>query len=303
MRRKINIPVELILNVCKDRQMMELLAFRVYLMLVYYNATIYNVTAEKIQEKFRCDKPTAERLLREAKRSPWFYYNKRRNSLNALSMKSKGVYVASSGNTYRSDFCYCMDKEYISLNEMVRRLRGIVIMMIIAQAHWEPSNGALRETGTYVLIYQATFAKYLGLSCKSVCRLLQHLSSIGWVHKSQQFFYKLKDLKNASQEDVEEYEKKHHNCHLAVRKSSRYYGRTKSVDFNYYKCFGLGYFIDESFSKRFRNIMWTHFKRVNAEKVERNNDKRILVSFPEYYDLLFNPNYPKDYVQTHYRVA
>lgn len=303
MHRKLNIPVELILNVCKGRHSLELFAFRVQLMLVYKNATMYDVTEEKIQAKFKCDKTTAERLLTEAKRSPWFYYNKKNNSLNALSMKSKGVYVASSGNTYRSDFCYCMDKEYISLNEMVRRLRGIVIMMIIAQACWEPSKGASQETGTYVLIYQATFAKYLGLSCKSVCRLLQHLSSIGWVHKTQQFFYKLKKLKNATEEEIKEYEKKNNNCHLAVRKSSRYYGRTKSVDFNFYKCFGLGYSIDESFSRRFRTIMWTHSKRVNAEKVELNMDKRILVTFPVYYELLFNKNYPKDYVQTHYRVA
>ena len=303
MHRKINIPVELILNVCKDRQMLELLAFRVYLMLAYNNATIYHVTEEKVQKFLRCDKPTAERLLREAKRSRWFSYNIKRNSLNALSMKSKGVYVASSGITYRSDFCYCMDKEYISLNEMVKRLRGIVIMMIIVQANREPSNGAKKDIESYALIYQATFAKYLGLSRKSVCRLVQHLSEIGWVRKTKQFFHKLKSLKNATSDEVEKYESEHHNCHLAVRESSKYYNRTKVVDFNYYKCFGLGYCLDESFSKRFRTIMWTHFRRVNSEKKELNEDKRILVDFPVYYDLLFNPNYPAGYVQEHYRVA
>lgn len=272
-------------------------------MLVYNNATMYDVTEEKVQKFLRCDKPTAERLLREAKRSSWFCYNTKRKSLNAKSMKSKQVRVASSGSSYCSDFCYCMDKEYISLNEMVRRLRGIVIMMIIAQANREPSNRANQEIESYALIYQATFAKYLGLSCKSVCRLLQHLSEIGWIKKTQQYFFKLNSLKNASIDEVKKYESEHHNCHLAIKKSSRYYGRTKSVDFNYYKCFGLGYSLDGSFSKRFRTIMWTHYKRVNAQKMELKKDKRILVDFPVYYELLFNPNYPPGYVQEHYRVA
>ena len=49
--------------------------------------------------------------------------------------------------------------------------------------------------------------------------------------------------------------------------------------------------------------MWTHLKRVNAEKKTLNVDKRELVEIPVYYELLFNPNYPKDYVQQHYRVA
>lgn len=303
MHRKLNIPINLILNVCKDRQMLELLAFRVYLMLVYNNATIYQVTEEKLQKFLRCDRPTAERLLREAKRSEWFCYNSKRNSLNAKSMKSKWNYVASSGNSYRSDFCYCMDKEYISLNEMVKRLRGIVIMMIIVQANREPSNRASKDIESYILVYQATFAKYLGLSCKSVCRLLQHLSELRWIRKTKQYFHKLKSMKNASSDEIKKYESEHHNCHLAVRKSSRYYCRTKTVDFNYYKCFGLGYSLDESFSRRFRTIMWTHLKRINSEKKELNNDKRILVEIPVYYDLLFNPNYPAGYVQEHYRVA
>lgn len=303
MHKKFNIPVKPILNVCKDRQMLELLAFRVYLMLVYNNATMYDVTEEKVQKFLRCDRPTAERLLIKAKISPWFCYNTKRKSLNAKSMKSKWNHVASSGNSYRSDFCYCMDKEYISLNEMVKRLRGVVIMMIIVQANREPSNGAKQEIESYALIYQATFAKYLGLSCKSVCRLLQHLSEIGWVRKTKQFFHKLKSMKNATSEEIEKYESEHHNCHLAVRKSSRYYRRTKTVDFNYFKCFGLGYCLDHSFSKRFRTIMWTHLNRVNAEKKDQNNDKRILVDFPVYHDLLFNPSYPPGYVQEHYRVA
>ena len=303
MHRKLNIPIKLILNVCKDRQALELLAFRVYLMLAYQNATMYDVTEEKVQKFLRCDRPTAERLLRQAKRSKWFNYHAKRNSLNALSLKSKGIHVASSGNIYRSDFCYCIDKEYISLNEMVRRLRGIVIMMIIVQANREPLNGAKQDIEGYILVYQATFAKRLGLSCKSVCRLLQHLSKIGWIRKTKQFFFKLKSLKNASSDEVEKYEAEHNNCHLASRKSSRCYRRTKVVNFDYYKCFGLGYSVDESFSKRFRIIMWTHLKRVNAEKKTLNVDKRELVEIPVYYELLFNPNYPKDYVQQHYRVA
>jgi hypothetical protein len=272
-------------------------------MLAYDNATMYHVTEGTVQKFLRCDKPTAERLLREAKRSRWFCYNSKRNSLNAKSMKSKWNYIASSGNSYRSDFCYCMDREYISLNEMVKRLRGIVIMMIITQANREPSHGANKDIESYALIYQTTFAKYLGLSCKSVCRLLQHLSKIGWVKKTKQFFHKLKSLKNATSDEVKKYESEHHDCHLASRESSRYYSRTKVVDFNYFKCFGLGYSLDESFSKRFRTIMWTHIKRVNSEKKELNEDKRILVDFPVYYDLLFNPNYPAGYVQEHYRVA
>ena len=218
-------------------------------------------------------------------------------------MKSQDKKYSENGFEYRSDFCYRMDLDYISLNEMVKRLRGIVIMMIIVQASREPLIGAESETESFILIYQTTFAKYLGLSNKSVCRLLQHLSSIGWVHKTKQYFYKLKDLKNASKEKIEEYEKANHNCHLAERVSSRYYGRTKSVDFNYYKCFGLGYSIDESFSKRFRNIMWTNERRVNSETQTPSSDKRTLLSIPEYYDLMFNPNYTAEYIQEHFRVA
>lgn len=304
MDRKLNIPIELILNVCKDRQTLELLAFRVYLMLIYNNATMYYVSVEKVQKLMKCDKPTAERLLRMAKNSTWFAYNYNRNSLNAKSMKSKRVIQLSNGYSYRSDFCYCMSLEYISLNELVKRLRGIVIMMIVVQANREPLCGAQEEIEGYIMVYQATFAKFLGLSCKSVCRLLQHLSEIGWVKKTKQFFCKIPDLKNAAEEEIKEYEKKNHDCHLAVRKSSRYYGRTKSVDFNYYRCFGLGYFVDESFSCRFKNIMWTYAKRINAVKpTEEKADKRIKVTIPEYYDLKFNPNYTQEYIESHYRVA
>lgn len=303
MSRKVNIPVELLLEVVKSRKDLELLALRVFMMLAYKNATMFDVSAEKISKRLWCDKPTSERLLSVAKKSPWFLYNKRRNSLRALTMKSQDKKYSENGFEYRSDFCYRMDLDYISLNEMVKRLRGIVIMMIIVQASREPLIGAESETESFILIYQTTFAKYLGLSNKSVCRLLQHLSSIGWVHKTKQYFCKLKDLKNASQEKIEEYEKANHNCHLSERISSRYYGRTKSVDFNYYRCFGLGYSIDESFSKRFRNIMWTNERRVNSETQTPSSDKRTLLSIPEYYDLMFNPNYTAEYIQEHFRVA
>jgi hypothetical protein len=273
------------------------------MMLAYKNATIFNVSADKISKVFKCDKPTSERLLSAAKQSIWFSFNQRNNSLRALSMKSQIEKYTEKGMAYKSDFCFCMELDYISLNEMVKRLRGIVIMMIIVQAAREPSSGAKSETESFILVYQTTFAKYLGLSNKSVCRLLQYLSSIGWINKTKQFFYKLKNLKNATEEQIKEYEKNNFNCHLAVRKSSRYYGRTKSVNFNYYRCFGLGYSVDDSFSNRFKTIMWTHVTRLNAKKNKQKSDKRILVSFPEYYNLLFNPNYPANYVQEHYRVA
>lgn len=303
MHRKLNIPIGLLLEVVKNRKDLELLALRVFVMLAYKNATIYNVSAAKISKMFKCDKPTSERLLCAAKHSSWFAYSSNKNSLRALSMKSRNVKHAKSGMSYTSDLCYCMDLDYISLNEMVKRLRGIVIMMIIVQATREPSKRAKSETESFILVYQATFAKYLGLSTKSVCRLLQHLSNIGWVDKTKQYFYKVKELKNAPEEKIKEYEKKNQNCHLAVRESSRYYCRTKTVDFNYYKCFGLGYSVDDSFSRRFRTIMWTHKKRVNAVKNTQYEDKRILVSIPEYEELLFNHNYPLDYVQQHFRVA
>lgn len=302
MHRKLNIPVDLILRVCQDRRSLELLAFRVYLMLYYKNATLFKVDEEKVMGFLKCDAPTAKRLLNDAKNSSWFRYNERRNSLCATSLKSQVIRVASNNMEYRSDLCYRMDREFLPLNEMVRRLRGIVIMLIIIQASREPSERPSEISGCAIMIRQATFANYLGLSCKSVCLLLKHLADIGFIHKTTQYRKEIKELRNfaADDERIRKYNEEH-QCNLAPYKHSRYYCRMKSVDVRWYQCWSLGYSVDDCFSKKFRSIMWTHRSRTKKKVTQEKKDSRTLISIDEMRELIFHSDYSIEYIHAHYR--
>lgn len=255
----------MILQVCKDKRMLELLAFRVYIMLVYKNATIFNLSVEKVKELMRCTTPEAERLIEDAKQSEWFSFCKRKNSLRALSMKSQVEKLAKINLSYRSDFCFLMTGEYVSLRDMVKRLRGVIIIMIIMQASGKPSlNGANKESLPYIMIYQMTFGNKLGLSQGAVSKLVTYLNKIGWLDKTTQAFRRIKELRNSSEEEREEYRKNHHNCSLRKKTSSICYQKSKVVSHNYFSYYGLGYMASPRFDKCFRNRMWTHSKLKKA---------------------------------------
>lgn len=259
MHRTLNIPVDLILQVCKDKRQLELLAFRVYIMLVYKNATIFSVSAERVKELMRCKINEAERLIADAKQSKWFSYNERRNSLRALSMKSLVEKLSRNNKVYRSDFCFKMTGEYISLGEMVKRLRGVIVMLTIIQSSRGKSpSGAKQEIAPYIMVYQMTFGKKLGLTQGTVSKLVSYLSKIGWLNKTHQYFEKVSKLRNSSEEDRAEFKANHHNCNLSVRSSSRYYCRVKVTDYNYYRCYGIGYQAADRFEENFRHRIWTH---------------------------------------------
>lgn len=258
-----NIPIELLLAECKDKRRLELLAFRVFVMLVYKNATIFDLSPEKVAWMLRCKVKVAERLIADAKKSGWFSYNSRRNSMRALSMKSEVVRIAKNNKEYRSDFCFLMRKRYISLAELVKRLRGIIILMVILQAQGKQSpKGASAESLYYIMVYQNTFAQKLGLTQGTISKLIKYLTKIRWIEHTEQVFYKA--LTRADHEAAEEYRRNHHNCTLMQRSSSRYYCRTKSVTYNYFGCFGLGYRAADWTKEAFRHIIWTHSKRLNA---------------------------------------
>lgn len=213
----------------------------------------------------RCPINKARQLIRDAKSSDSFSYSKKRNSLRALSLKSKVWRLSNSKiyPEYRSDFCFLMNKRFSTLNEMVKLLRGIVVMMVVTQAKGRPyKNGAFRESLPYVMVYQTTFANKLGIKQSAVSKLVTYLSNIGWLRKTQQFTYLA--VKNGDYEKAEEYSKTHFNCKLRQRCSSRHDGRMKSVSYNYYGQMGLGYQIPDSLREGFRHIIWTHQKYIKA---------------------------------------
>ncbi len=237
------------------------MSFRVYVMTVYKNATIFNLSSMKVSELLRCNLCKAQQLIDDAKSSPWFSYNKRRNSLRALSLKSKVVRFSKRNQPYRSDFCFKYKKRYVSLSEMFKRLQGILSMMIVLQASGEPSkNGATKESHPYIMVYQKTIGNVLGISKGTVSKLMAYLSDIGWISKTKQAFYIV--VKNGDYKKAEEYSQSHYNCKLMQRSSSRHDSRTKCVTYNYFGCFGLGYHVSDTMRSAFRHIIWTHSKRV-----------------------------------------
>lgn len=103
----INVPIELMKQYKESKREKRLLAFAIGIKLKRSNSCFTDVSAAKVSKSFKVNKNEAERLLNDAKQSPLFEYDEKRNYLRVRSFKSKEWKQSKGkhGCRYLSDYC------------------------------------------------------------------------------------------------------------------------------------------------------------------------------------------------------
>lgn len=139
-RTKININVKLLEASAKDKEALELVALTYAILAHYRSGAVHNVSVSRICEIAHVSKTKACRLLKQAKLSRFFTFDKEKNILTIHTPKHLEVKDTKDDRKYKqycSSFVYKLNKSEIrelTFAGLIKKLRTIVLLYSIQRA-------------------------------------------------------------------------------------------------------------------------------------------------------------------------
>lgn len=185
----LNVPIDIIKHYKGSKARKELLAFAIAIKCVHSNSVLMNVSVRRIMGLFHVSFNKAKRLLDEAKSSPLFTYDERNNQLRANTLKDKSEKISRSGITYKSDYCYKLEKADYTIQSLCQILSNVLIKNAIHAVQLDKLQKSGKSFYSNPCAYkkglnQRRLTSIAGMSLASVSRALKKMWQDGEIDKT-----------------------------------------------------------------------------------------------------------------------
>ena len=183
----LNLPIALIKKYKTSKSDKELLAFAVGIKCLYSNSVLTEVTPCKVMKLFHVSHAKAKDLIKRAGQSSLFRCVKDSIIVTTFKSSEEKKSVGRTPFTYKSDYCYKLDKQAYSIRSLVTELNRALLLCAV-NAYDRNKFPQTSKKKPCVPLQDLTLRKLSNISgiSRSEChRLMSYMSMAGEISKVQ----------------------------------------------------------------------------------------------------------------------